>query len=110
MTSKQHSFIESLMNKKDYSSTDTRIAYFNAGMIETSSQASAVIEYLLSCEDKAVDQFASVKAQIRKTLENSKSVKGKANYMAIYRVIGRCPNKLTTYTNEQLAQIATLLK
>lgn len=105
MTLKQQQFIESLMKQREYDLQDTRIQYYLSGMIETTQQASAVIDYLLNCPKVESNPYRALENQIYYVIGHKKVKKHQPYYEAIRKVIGRYPSKNTTYTTEQLEAI-----
>lgn len=102
MTAKQESYIKSLFSKKEYEVTPD-VAYYtqtNNQMI-SASEASAVIEYLVSCPDKKVvesNEAAKLIVANKKKIVNALNNKKKQEFGIELRKAG----VKFTYTNQYL--------
>lgn len=113
-TIKQANYIKTLMNKKDYEMTPDIADYTNTySEARTKEQASAVIEYLLSCDDKA--QEVKNTAYIQKglfTLISKKRKNKMETEMKIRPIVGGFLNKVSMHdvTPEQLLEMEDILR
>lgn len=114
MTPKQASYIEALFAKKEYDMIPD-VVLFTQTYTEAISKelASTVIEYLLSCPDKAqeIKDTAHIKAGLV-TLISKKRKNKQATEMKIRPIVGGFLNKATVHdvTPEQLIAMEDILR
>lgn len=113
-TIKQANYIKSLMGKKEYDMTPDIEDYTNTySEARTKEQASAVIEYLLTCDDKA--QEIKDTSHIKKglvTLISKKRKNKMATEMKLRPIVGGFLNKVSMHevTPEQLLEMEDILR
>jgi len=102
MTEKQASYIKSLFSKKEYEITADVVYYTQTNNLMISkSEASAVIEYLVSCPDKKIVQIGEAAKIIianKKKILSALNNKKKADFWAELRTAG----VKFTFTNKYL--------
>lgn len=114
MTPKQAAYIKALMNKKEYDMTPDMGVFTNTySEAVTKELASTVIEYLLTCPDKAqeIKDTAHIKAGLV-TLISKKRKNKQATEMAIRPIVGGFLNKVSMHdvTPEQLLEMEPILR
>ena len=113
MTEKQYNFISSLIQERDYDYNNIELQAFRSGLDLTTSQASTLIGYLLSCDKlpKQSNELAAVKLAVKKIAKNRKTKKNDDIAKLVFQEIKYNLTKGNYYnlTDEQLKQIAHIV-